>query len=628
MGDEEDARARGPQRRRSFGDAGPVSIGLDDGGATPRRRAARKVAPVVGQRAEVDPQAPRRAHRSHDVHHSRTFSITAVVGVSNPGCASTSRRAKPQRSNSRSFSGSSSRVLSVMRLAPRRLASVSQAAISERANPRPRARGATDTRATWSASSLRLHSAAAMSAPPSKTPNPPPAAILAAIDGPVSRRADDGGVVCRLWAAKAVRMTSAASSASAFVNGRRTSSGRRFGVLGDWIANLHARMYKTVARLEGKGGKFPQRLRASWTKFNPCFRSASRPRLVFAALAGEDRSGAVHRANTSHEADDSMTMSIDPQGGVEGRRGRGAGGARLLARLPRLPTTSVETHGLSSFGDLALPPDFPHFAYVNPDAPTGGLLSLQITGTSGNQNFDTFDTLNIYSWKGNGAAGMSATFDTLMTANGDEPDSVYGLLAQSVRVSADKLDYRFRLRPEARFFDGSKVTAADVAFSLNVLKEKGHPIYAQLLKEVESANAEGDDVVHVRFVQGRSRDAHLIVVGMPVFSAAWWKGRDFTAATLDPPLGSGAYKVKTFEQGRFIEYARDPNYWGAKLPVNLGPEQLRSPALRILSRAAGRLRGVQGRSDQLSRGVHLALLGDVLRLPRRQGRPGEEGDPA
>ncbi len=251
----------------------------------------------------------------------------------------------------------------------------------------------------------------------------------------------------------------------------------------------------------------------------------------------------------------------------------GAGGA--LAALVARPLTafaddSVETHGLSSFGDLALPPDFPHFAYVNPEAPTGGLLSLQITGTSGNQNFDTFDTLNIYTWKGNGAAGMSTTFDTLMTANGDEPDSVYGLLAQSVRVSADKLDYRFRLRPEARFFDGSRVTAADVAFSLNVLKDKGHPIYAQLLKEVESANAEGDDVVHVRFVEGRSRDAHLIVIGMPVFSAAWWSGRDFTAPTLEAPLGSGAYRVKTFEQGRFIEYARDPNYWGAKLPVTLG----------------------------------------------------------
>ena len=253
---------------------------------------------------------------------------------------------------------------------------------------------------------------------------------------------------------------------------------------------------------------------------------------------------------------------------------KAAGAGALVAFAARpfaaLADNSVETYGLSSFGDLALPPDFPHFTYVNPDAPTGGLLSLQITGTSGNQNFDTFDTLNIYSWKGDGAAGMGATFDTLMTANGDEPNSVYGLLAQSVRVSGDKLDYRFRLRPEAKFFDGSRVTAADVAFSLNILKDKGHPVYAQLLREVESAAPEGDDVVHVRFVKDRSRDAHLIVVGMPVFSAAWWKGRDFTAATLDPPLGSGAYKVKTFEQGRFIEYERRPDYWGAKLPVNLG----------------------------------------------------------
>ena len=309
----------------------------------------------------------------------------------------------------------------------------------------------------------------------------------------------------------------------------------------------------------------------------------------------------------------------------------GAGGtlAALLARpFAAFADDSIETHGLSSFGDLALPPDFPNFAYVNPQAPTGGLLSLQITGTSGNQNFDTFDTLNVYSWKGNGAAGMSATFDTLMTPNGDEPDSVYGLLAQSVRVSGDKLDYRFRLRPEARFFDGSRVTAADVAFSLNVLKEKGHPIYAQLLKEVESAAPEGDDVVHVRFVKDRSRDAHLIVVGMPVFSAAWWKDRDFAAATLDAPLGSGAYKVKAFEQGRFIEFERDSELLGREAAGQSRPEQFRPAALRILSRAAGRLRGVQGRRDQLSRGVHLTLLGDVLRLPRRQGRPRQEGDPA
>ncbi|MGD0565473.1 MAG: extracellular solute-binding protein [Roseiarcus sp.] len=231
---------------------------------------------------------------------------------------------------------------------------------------------------------------------------------------------------------------------------------------------------------------------------------------------------------------------------------------------------AIETHGLSSFGDLALPQDFKHFGYVNPDAPKGGLLSLQITTTGGNQNFDTFDTLNIFSKKGDGAAGMSATFDTLMSGNADEPDSAYGLVARAVRYSPDRLDYRFLLRSEARFSDGSKLTAADVAFSLNVLKEKAHPTYSQLLSEVESVSAEAEDVVYVRFIKERTRDAHLVVGGMPIFSAAWWKGRDFDAATLEAPLGSGPYRVKTFEQGRFIEFALDPGYWGKDLPVNVG----------------------------------------------------------
>ena len=235
----------------------------------------------------------------------------------------------------------------------------------------------------------------------------------------------------------------------------------------------------------------------------------------------------------------------------------------------------VETHGLSSFGDLALPPDFKRLAYVNPDAPKGGLLSLQITATSGNQNFDTFDTLNIFSKRGDGAAGMSAVFDTLMSGNGDEPDSLYGLIARAVSVSPDKLGYRFLLRPEARFADGSKVTAADVKFSLDVLKEKAHPTYSQLLVEVDGVDAEADDVALVRFVKERSRDAHLVVAGMPIFSAAWWKGRDFDAATLEAPLGSGAYRVKTFEQGRFIEYELSDDYWAKDLPINLGQNNFR-----------------------------------------------------
>ena len=235
----------------------------------------------------------------------------------------------------------------------------------------------------------------------------------------------------------------------------------------------------------------------------------------------------------------------------------------------------IETHGLSSFGDLALPPDFKRFAYVNPDAPKGGLLSLQITATSGNQNFDTFDTLNIFSKRGNGAAGMSATFDTLMSGNGDEPDSLYGLVARAARVSPDKLGCRFLLRPEARFADGSKLTAADVKFSLDVLKAKAHPTYAQLLAEVDGVVAESDDVALVRFVKERTRDAHLVVAGMPIFSAAWWNGRDFDASTLDAPLGSGPYRAKTFEQGRFIEYELRDDYWAKSLPINLGQNNFR-----------------------------------------------------
>ena len=245
-------------------------------------------------------------------------------------------------------------------------------------------------------------------------------------------------------------------------------------------------------------------------------------------------------------------------------------GAAALALAGPARAQDGETHGLSAFGDLALPPDFPHFAYVNPQAPKGGRLVLQITGTSGNQNFETFDTLNIFSQKGDGAAGMGACFDSLMAGNGDEPGSVYGLLAQSVRISADKLAYRFRLRPEAKFADGSKVTAADVAFSLTTLKEKGHLEYGLLLREMASASAESEDVALVTFEKGRSRDAHLIVAGLPVFSAAWWKGREFDASTLDAPLGSGAYKVAKFEPGRYIEFALRPEYWGAALPVNVG----------------------------------------------------------
>ena len=252
------------------------------------------------------------------------------------------------------------------------------------------------------------------------------------------------------------------------------------------------------------------------------------------------------------------------------------GAAAATATCAPWPTslaaaTEVETesHGLSVFGELALPADFRALPYVNPDAPKGGTISLQVTATGGNQNFTTFDTLNIYILRGNGAAGMGAVFDTLMTGTLDEPDALYGLAARAVRWSADRLTYRFLMRPEARFHDGSKLTAADVAFSLNLLKSKGHPIIQSTLRFFEGAEAV-DDVVVVRLNPARSRELPLIVAGQPIFSKAFYTAHSFEDPTLEPPLGSGNYKVGALEQGRHINFERVKDYWAKDLPVNVG----------------------------------------------------------
>jgi microcin C transport system substrate-binding protein len=188
----------------------------------------------------------------------------------------------------------------------------------------------------------------------------------------------------------------------------------------------------------------------------------------------------------------------------------------------------------------------------------------------GNQNFETFNTLNIFVLRGDGAAGMPLTFDSLMARALDEPDSLYGVAARAVRWSPDGLTYRFLLRPEARFHDGSRLTARDVAFSLTTLKEKGHPRIAQTIRLMTSAVAEADDTVIVSFAPERSRDLPLTVASLPIFSEAYYRDRDFEAATLEAPLGSGPYRVGRFEVGRFIEFDRAPDYWARDLPVTIG----------------------------------------------------------
>jgi microcin C transport system substrate-binding protein len=187
-----------------------------------------------------------------------------------------------------------------------------------------------------------------------------------------------------------------------------------------------------------------------------------------------------------------------------------------------------------------------------------------------NQNFLTFNSLNSYILRGDGAQGMDLTFASLMVRALDEPDAMYGLAARAVRIAPDGLTYEFMMRPEARFLDGSRLTAHDVAFSLQVLKDKGHPIAQQLLRDFAGAEATDDATVVVRFAPNRGRDVPLFVASCPIFSRAYYSTKPFDESTLEVPLGSGPYKVGRFEPGRFIEFERVRNWWGADLPVSRG----------------------------------------------------------
>jgi microcin C transport system substrate-binding protein len=229
-----------------------------------------------------------------------------------------------------------------------------------------------------------------------------------------------------------------------------------------------------------------------------------------------------------------------------------------------------ERHGLSAFGDLKYPPNFKHFDYVNPNAPKGGVFSHVGATQIFNQNPLTFNSLNSFILKGDGAQGMQLTFASLMARAEDEPDALYGLAARAVQISADGRTYRFLLRPGIKFHDGSSITAHDVAFSLKILKDKGHPIAQQLLRDFVGAEAPDDATAVVRFAAYRARDVPLFVAALPIFSRSYYAAHRFDETTLEASLGSGPYKVGRFEPGRHIEYERVKDWWGADLPVARG----------------------------------------------------------
>jgi microcin C transport system substrate-binding protein len=246
-------------------------------------------------------------------------------------------------------------------------------------------------------------------------------------------------------------------------------------------------------------------------------------------------------------------------------RSIGCGALLLLVALTAPTAASERKHGLSAFGDLAYPANFDHFNYADPNAPKGGTFSLVGWGGVG-----TFNSLNNYILKGDAAQGLELLFDSLMTPAADEPDAVYGLVAESAEVADDEMSVTFYLRPEARFADGSPLTADDPVYSFEALKTKGHPIYHQMLEDVVKAEALDTHTVRYTFKGALVRDLPLTVAGLPIFSKGYYATHAFDQTTLDPPLGSGPYVVDSLAQGRTITYRRNPNYWAKDLPINRG----------------------------------------------------------
>ena len=219
-------------------------------------------------------------------------------------------------------------------------------------------------------------------------------------------------------------------------------------------------------------------------------------------------------------------------------------------------------HGVAMHGDVKYPPDFTHFEYVDPDAPKGGTMTYSAIGT--------FDSLHPYILRGQPAAGLGVLVETLTRRSNDEAFTEYGLLAESIEMPEDRSWVAFTLRPEARWHDGEPVTVDDVIWSLETLKTKGHPFYRAYYANVVSAREEGERRVVFEFDGGINRELPLIVGQMPILPKHYWETRDFEASTLEPPLGSGPYRVARVDPGRSITYERVEDYWGADVPVNRG----------------------------------------------------------
>ncbi len=226
-------------------------------------------------------------------------------------------------------------------------------------------------------------------------------------------------------------------------------------------------------------------------------------------------------------------------------------------------------HGLSLFGDVKYPADFKHFDYINPDAPKGGAVRQIAVGT-----FDNFN-IAVSGVKGS-MAPIGQIYERLMEPSLDEVATQYGVLAEAAQHPADFSWVIYRLRKEARWHDGQPVTPEDVVYSLEVLK-KFSPMYASYYRHVVKAEKTGEREVKFSFDSPGNRELPQIVGELTVLPKHYWEGtdnqghkRDISQTTLEPPLGSGPYRIKDFNAGRTLTLERVKNYWGANLPARIG----------------------------------------------------------
>ena len=298
-------------------------------------------------------------------------------------------------------------------------------------------------------------------------------------------------------------------------------------------------------------------------------------------------------------------------------------GATPPASDPAATPAQKRHHALSLIGEPKYPPDFKHFDWVNPDAPKGGTLRGSVEGT--------FDCLNPFSVQGVPAASLGVIYDSLMATSPDEPSTEYGLIAEWVSYPDDFSSVTFGLRPEARFHDGTPITPEDVIFSLEALK-KAHPRYAFYYKNVVKAEKTGENQVTFTFDSKGNRELPQIVGQLPVLPKHFWEAkgangepRDLTKSTLEMPLGSGPYRIKSVDPGRAINYERVKDYWAKDLPVSKGQWNFDEIKLTYFRDRTPAFEEFKSGKLDFWREQRREPMGDRLRLRRGQEGPGQEG---